>query len=88
MNINQETVDRAQDLLSQIVDNMEELKRIFRGVGGITFERFKAYPYGNVVMALSNDHDILGKCPCPINELINDLQEEVDNQESDEDDSE
>lgn len=75
--------DRAEELYDQIKQAMWELNDIFRREGGLTYQRWKSYPYGHIVMALDNEHDYLGKNMFTVQGLIDDLE---DDDESDDDD--
>ena len=68
-------VDEAQELLDGIRENLQKLDKMFRRVGGVTYTRWKSYPYGNIRCMLDDDHDY-GKQSSTIDELIKDVEDE------------
>lgn len=79
--LSQDEVEILRDHLETIEDSLGQIKRAFRKVGGITWERAKAYPLGAVEMALSDDHEYLGKNPFTIKGLIDSLDCDEDEDE-------
>jgi hypothetical protein len=68
----------AEILLQEIQEKVEELELIFRKSDRLTYERAKSYPLAHIRMALSNDHDYLGKDTYTIEDLIEDLDDPDD----------
>lgn len=71
-------VTRARELLEEIKDNLNELKKIFRRAGGITWERARSYPLAHIATSLDHDHDYLAREPFTIENLIEELSDDDD----------
>lgn len=88
MSIDKHDEARALEIYYEIKDLMDELNTIFRRNGGMTYERWKSYPYAHIRIAMDNDHDYLGKNTFTVQELVKDLGEDDDEDDVDNDDAE
>lgn len=78
-------LDDAQEQLDTIKEAMEKLERMFRRVGGTIYARWKAYPYGNIVSMIDNEHDY-GHQTATIESCIKEVEEEQKEEEEDDND--
>ena len=61
-------MDESSDTLAEFMENIEQIREladrnldIIRKIDRHEYERAKAYWYAQIVMALNDDHDYLGK---------------------------
>lgn len=80
-------LDDAQEQLDTIKEAMEKLERMFRRVGGTIYARWKAYPYGNIVSMLDNEHEY-GHQTATIESCIKEVEDEQKDEEGEKDDDE
>lgn len=87
--ITSDDTERLQDIHDEMVELLEEFRRtVNRSDDNLTKQRFKSYAYGNIVMQLNNDHDILGKSPFTLQDIIDELAAKATTVEGDEEDNE
>lgn len=55
--LTQSEADRLQEIMNTIDDLMHEAKDIFRNTN--QYDRFKAYPYGNIMSALNHSGEYM-----------------------------
>jgi galactokinase len=83
-NATPEEVKRAKKSLETIQDEMENLDRFFRRVGGKTKERWSMYPKGHILMALSKESPYAGSAMFTVEGLINEAAGEDSDEENEE----
>lgn len=81
-------MDRENAL--EIIEKMKELLYDFEAIvrfkgSHMDMERFRQYPKGHILMALTNDHDYMGGCHFNLEALVDDIfpvkEEEIEEEE-------
>lgn len=81
-NEREEAFDRLSEIKDEIKELMSEAKKIIRQhCEPITWERAKSYWFAAMSMALDNEHDYLGKEPFTMQDAIDELDDYVDEEE-------
>ena len=81
MNTDSENLDEFLANLEKIRELTDRNLDIIRKVDRHEYERAKAYWYAHIVMALSNDHDYLGKNMATMQESAEVLEDKIYNSE-------
>ena len=85
MAVSRTDVQRASEIVEEMQNLLDEFDGIVRHVDSrITYERFRAYPKGHISMALTKESDYLGSDMFTLEEIVTELQDEVEAEESDE----
>lgn len=75
-----EDVERAEEIVREMQERLEEFKRIVRRAGSTIYNRFHAYPEGHIEMALSNDHGWCGQDMFTLQGLAENMKDEVESE--------
>lgn len=75
----QNAIERLEEILDNMKEEMDEIESLVRRhARSITYERFRAYPNGHILLALDNTSDYLGHnytLADVISEMENDIEE-------------
>lgn len=85
--ITQDDHDRLKEIQIQMLEMLEEAKGIVKHSDNPSlYERFKAYGYPSIQMALTDEHMYCGSCQCGLHDVISVLEDDIESEDADEDD--
>jgi hypothetical protein len=77
MNAMTDTTELASDLAEiheQMTELLHQAERLLRGAPDLTYRRAHGYWLAQITMALSNDHDYLGRATVTMQDTIRELE--------------
>lgn len=86
MSIEQEEVDRANEIVMEMRTLLDEFQSIARNGTNLTYERAKAYPIGHIDCALDHDGNYVNTYDITLQDIVNELQAEVEGYEDEDED--
>jgi len=85
--ISQSDFERLQEIKDEMVDLLEEAKRLIASGPRHTYERAKSYCLAHIAIALDDDHGYIGSDGANLQRIINELEpDEPDEPDEDDED--